>query len=105
MADRQSDRHSEEGMSTSSDDGNGDKDVENHPPAAPQNVVASQSQGVVSQSQGVVSQSQGGPAHSQGGASGESLFKLKNAVVKILGRFFHENVAPFNLLNLFRFLS
>ena len=98
MADRQSDRHSEEGMSTSSDDGNGDKDVENHPPAAPQNVVASQSQGVVSQSQG-------GPAHSQGGASGESLFKLKNAVVKILGRFFHENVAPFNLLNLFRFLS
>ena len=65
------------------------------PPGAPQNVVTSQSQGGSSQSQsqgGVIqsqggnSHSQGGNSHSQGGASGESLFKLKNAAVKILGR-------------------
>ena len=69
--------------STSSSD-EGDK----NPPGAPQNVVTSQSQGgsSQSQSQGGVIQSQGGNSHSQGGASGESLFKLKNAAVKILGR-------------------
>ena len=61
---------------------------EENPPGAPQNVVTSQSQGgsSQSQSQGGVIQSQGGNSHSQGGASGESLFKLKNAAVKILGR-------------------
>ena len=69
--------------STSSSD-----EEDKNPPGAPQNVVTSQSQGgsSQSQSQGGVIQSQGGNSHSQGGASGESLFKLKNAAVKILGR-------------------
>ena len=94
-------------MSTSSDEDK-DKDL----PAAPHNVVTSQSQGGASQnqggviqSQGVVTQSQGVVTQSQGGASGECLFKLKNAVIKILGRFFGENIAPFDIMNLFRFLS
>ena len=63
------------------------------PPGAPQNVVTSQSQGGSSQSQGGVIQGHGGNSQSQGGASGESLFKLKNAAVKILGRIFNTYIA------------
>ena len=63
------------------------------PPGEPQNVVTSQSQGGSSQSQGGVIQGHGGNSQSQGGASGESLFKLKNAAVKILGRIFYTYIA------------